>query len=194
MGIYTKGMFTAAELEEIREKFYYVDKDCYGRKRLFFDNAGGSLRLKKAEMAFHTIDSMPDASEHSNSLARELADIEERGREDIRKVIFNTKTGTIYPSYTASQIAMEVIRVILENARGTNVVITMLEHPSVFDAASFISPAIFMRQRRSVKEPVRSIRTFISMSTLFSMPLTALWILKNGERMQQASRRTSSLA
>ena len=75
MGIYTKGMFTAAELEEIREKFYYVDKDCYGRKRLFFDNAGGSLRLKKAEMAFHTIDSMPDASEHSNSLARELADL-----------------------------------------------------------------------------------------------------------------------
>ena len=139
MGIYTKGMFTAAELEEIREKFYYVDKDCYGRKRLFFDNAGGSLRLKKAEMAFHTIDSMPDASEHSNSLARELADLEERGREDIRKVIFNTKTGTIYPSYTASQIAMEVIRVILENARGTNVVITMLEHPSVFDAASFYS-------------------------------------------------------
>ena len=139
MGIYTKGMFTAAELEEIREKFYYVDKDCYGRKRLFFDNAGGSLRLKKAEMAFHTIDSMPDASEHSNSLARELADIEERGREDIRKVIFNTKTGTIYPSYTASQIAMEVIRVILENAKGTNVVITMLEHPSVFDAASFYS-------------------------------------------------------
>ena len=240
MGIYTKGMFTAAELEEIREKFYYVDKDCYGRKRLFFDNAGGSLRLKKAEMAFHTIDSMPDASEHSNSLARELADIEERGREDIRKVgredirkvIFNTKTGTIYPSYTASQIAMEVIRVILENAKGTNVVITILEHPSVFDAASFysakygmelrvagvnretggsliwlmriqrfyaawrppISPVIFMRQRRSVKEPVRSIRTFISMSTLFSMPLTALWILKNGERMQQASRRTSSLA
>ena len=110
MGIYTKGMFTAAELEEIREKFYYVDKDCYGRKRLFFDNAGGSLRLKKAEMAFHTIDSMPDASEHSNSLARELADLVERGREDIRKVIFNTKTGTIYPSYTASQIAMEVIR------------------------------------------------------------------------------------
>ena len=53
MGIYTKGMFTAAELEEIREKFYYVDKDCYGRKRLFFDNAGGSLRLKKAEMAFY---------------------------------------------------------------------------------------------------------------------------------------------
>ena len=136
---YTPGMFTAAELIEIREKFYYVDKDCYGRERLFLDNAGGSLRLKKAEEAFHRIDSMPDASEHSNSLALELAALEERGREDIKKVIFNAKSGAIYPSYTASQIAMEVIRVIMENAKGTNVVITMLEHPSVFDAASFYS-------------------------------------------------------
>lgn len=136
---YTPGMFTAAELIEIREKFYYVDKDCYGRERLFLDNAGGSLRLKKAEEAFHRIDSMPDASEHSNSLALELADLEERGREDIKKVIFNAGSGAIYPSYTASQIAMEVIRVIMENAKGTNVVITMLEHPSVFDAASFYS-------------------------------------------------------
>ena len=52
MGIYTKGMFTAAELEEIREKFYYVDKDCYGRKRLFFDNAGGSLRCGAGERRY----------------------------------------------------------------------------------------------------------------------------------------------
>ena len=35
MGIYTKGMFTAAELEEIREKFYYVDKDCYGGEKIY---------------------------------------------------------------------------------------------------------------------------------------------------------------
>ena len=34
---------------------------------------------------------------------------------------------------------MEVIRVIMENAKGTNVVTTMLEHPSVFDAAAFYS-------------------------------------------------------
>jgi len=61
----------------------------------FFDNAGGSLRLKKAEEVFHLIDSMPDASEHSNSIARELAALEDRGREDIKKVIFGAKSGTI---------------------------------------------------------------------------------------------------
>ena len=127
---------------------------------------------------------------------------------------------------------MEVIRVILENAKGTNVVITILEHPSVFDAASFYSAKYGMELRVAgvnretggvdtqaildlvdentallccmaasnisgyiyETEKICKGRTFISMSTLFSMPLTALWILKNGERMQQASRRTSSLA
>ena len=139
MSAYTDRMFTDAELEKIRAQFYYVDEDYYGRKRLFFDNAGGSLRLKKAEEAFQRIDSMPDASEHSNSLALELAALEDRGREDIKHVIFNAKSGTIYPTYTASQIAMEMVRVILENAKGTNVVTTMLEHPSVFDAARMYS-------------------------------------------------------
>ena len=139
MSTYTDRMFTEEELAEIRAQFYYVDEDYYGRKRLFFDNAGGSLRLKKAEEAFHKIDSMPDASEHSNSLALELAALEDRGREDIKHVIFNAKSGTIYPTYTASQIAMEMVRVILENAKGTNVVTTMLEHPSVFDAARMYS-------------------------------------------------------
>lgn len=139
MSTYTDRMFTEEELAEIRAQFYYVDEDYYGRKRLFFDNAGGSLRLKKAEEAFHRIDSMPDASEHSNSLALELAALEDRGREDIKNVIFNAKSGTIYPTYTASQIAMEMVRVILENAKGTNVVTTMLEHPSVFDAARMYS-------------------------------------------------------
>ncbi|MDO5132609.1 MAG: aminotransferase class V-fold PLP-dependent enzyme [Eubacteriales bacterium] len=134
--MYTEHMFSEEELEEIREQFYYVDRDYRGRERIFFDNAGGSLRLKKAEESFHQIDSMPDASEHSNELALELAALEERGREDLKKVVFNAKSGTIYPSFTASQIAMEVVRVILENAEGTNVVITKLEHPSVYDAAS----------------------------------------------------------
>ena len=139
MNTYRDRMFTGKELEEIRSKFYYADRDAYGRERLFFDNAGGSLRLKKAEEVFRRIDSMPDASEHSNSLALELSKIEEKGREDIKKVIFGAEGGTIYPTYTASQIAMEMICLITENASGTNVVTTLLEHPSVYDAAAYNS-------------------------------------------------------
>ena len=137
MDEYTANMFTAEELKEIRKQFYYVDQDIDGTPRLFFDNAGGSLRLKKAEDEFHRISAIPDASEHSNRLALKLADLEERGRKDIREVIFNARSGTIYPSFTASQIVMEVIRVMTDNAKGTNVVTSMLEHPSAFDACTY---------------------------------------------------------
>ena len=145
--MYTDHMFSGQELEEIRQKFYYVDKDYTGRERLFFDNAGGSLRLIAAEEEFRRIDSMPDASEHSNRVALELAALEDRGREDLKKVVFGAKGGALYPSYTASQIAMEVIRVIMENAVGTNVVITKLEHPSVYDAASLYAGKYGMELR-----------------------------------------------
>ena len=40
-------LFTSKELSELRSQFSFVDTDKNGNHRLFFDNAGGSLRLKK---------------------------------------------------------------------------------------------------------------------------------------------------
>ena len=37
--------FSDSLLQEIRDKFYYVDSDPY-EKRIYFENAGGSLTLK----------------------------------------------------------------------------------------------------------------------------------------------------
>ena len=121
------------ELKALRDKFYDVEQDFEGNRRLFFDNAGGSLRLKAAEEAFHRADRMPDCSEHSNRVAKYLEGIEEQGKRDLMECMFHAKTGTLYPGFTASQLMMDIIRVFSENARGTNVVTTMLEHPSSFD-------------------------------------------------------------
>ena len=128
-------LFDATELNELRKKFKYVDAQANGKKRVFFDNAGGSLRLIDAEKRFHAIDLHPDASEHLNTLALELLDIENKGREDIR-TLFNAKHGAIATGYTASQLMMEAVRIVSENVKGTNVVTTCLEHPSSFDAMS----------------------------------------------------------
>lgn len=130
-------MFTEEEMKEIRKKFNYVDQDIKGRHRLFFDNAGGSLRLIAAEQEFKRVSEMPDASEHSNELALELLRMEDKARADIKEVIFGAKHGVIYPSYTASQIMMEIARIFSEHAKGTNYVTTILEHPSSFDAMTY---------------------------------------------------------
>ena len=134
---YKDKMFTADELNKIRDKFYYVDCDIKKRHRLFFDNAGGSLRLKAAEEAFKRVSEIPDASEHSNELALELLAEEDKTRSDIKEIIFGAKGGVIYPSYTASQIIMDTVRIFSEHAHGTNYVTTVLEHPSSFDAMTY---------------------------------------------------------
>ena len=42
---------------QIRDKYYHVDVDPFTKsKRLFFDNSGGSFRLKDASEAFRNVD------------------------------------------------------------------------------------------------------------------------------------------
>ena len=79
------------ELKALRDKFYDVEQDFEGNRRLFFDNAGGSLRLKAAEEAFHRADRMPDCSEHSNRVAKYLEGIEEQGKRDLMECMFHAR-------------------------------------------------------------------------------------------------------
>jgi hypothetical protein len=41
-----KSPFSAEFMQHIRDSFYYVDHCPYAGKRIFFENAGGSLTLK----------------------------------------------------------------------------------------------------------------------------------------------------
>mgnify|MGYP000944873926 FL=1 len=128
-------LFEESLLKEIKNKFYHVDFDpVYNFERLFFDNAGGSFRLKAANEAFKKMDELPDCNEHSNRTALWLADIQKKGIEDIRTV-FNAKSGSIVTSLTASMLIFEMTRAIIENVPGNNIVTTALEHPSAYDSA-----------------------------------------------------------
>ncbi|SKC40557.1 aminotransferase class V-fold PLP-dependent enzyme [Maledivibacter halophilus] len=128
-------LFNDELMESIRDKFYHLNVDpLTQRKRLFFDNAGGALRLKSTSDAFKKIDELPDCPEHSNSSALKLYELQQRAYEDIR-TIFNAKSGSIVTSLTASMAMFEMARAIIENVPGTNVVTTVLEHPSAYDSA-----------------------------------------------------------
>lgn len=121
-------------LKDIRSSFYYIEKDPFlDEERIFFDNAGGSFRLKKANKAFKKFDSIPDCPEHSNRSAKMLLDIEKKGMEDIR-MMFNAPNGKVVTSLSASMVIFEMTRAVIENVPGTNVVTTELEHPSAFDS------------------------------------------------------------
>lgn len=130
-------LFNEQLTKEIKELFYHVDEDpILNKRRIFFDNAGGSLRLKKANDVLKKVDELPDCSEHSNYTAKWLLDVQEKAFQDIR-TIFNAKSGSIVTSLTASMVIFDINRAIIENVPGTNVVTTALEHPSAYDSVVF---------------------------------------------------------
>ncbi|MBV7275146.1 aminotransferase class V-fold PLP-dependent enzyme [Clostridium sp. PL3] len=129
-------LFSDELLKEIKDKFYNVDSDPRKGTRLFFDNAGGSFRLKSALEVFQEIDSLPDCPERVHDTALYLQKIQEDGTNDIRTIL-NVKNGSIVTSLTASQVMFQIVGTIAENIPGTNMVTTVLEHPSAFDSMKY---------------------------------------------------------
>ncbi len=120
-------------MREVRARFLQVDVDNQGRKRLYFDNAGGSFRLKAAVECFVRIDAVPDNTERIHAAARELQDVQAAGVADVR-MILNAYGGAVYAALTASGAMFDMVRAVAENVAGTNMVTTVLEHPSSYDA------------------------------------------------------------
>ncbi|SAK57915.1 class V aminotransferase [Caballeronia ptereochthonis] len=139
-------LFSESLMEQIQGRFHYIDHDVDGRARLFFDNAGGSFRLRAALDAFARIDALPDCPERMHERALYLQDIQTRGEEDIPRIL-NARDGSVYLSLTASAAMFEMVRAVMENVPGTNAVTTILEHPSSFDAMKLYCDARARRPR-----------------------------------------------
>jgi selenocysteine lyase/cysteine desulfurase len=127
--------FPAELSRQIKARFHHVDHDFMGRERLFFENAGGSLRLKAAVEAVAKVDTIPDSGERIHEVAVWLKQVQERGIDDVR-LLLNASGGTVHASLTASGAMFDMVRAVAENVRGDNIVTTVLEHPSAYDAAS----------------------------------------------------------
>lgn len=132
------GEFFSAELQkQIRDKFYYVDCEPNGHKRIFFENAGGSLRLKKCVEAKMEYEKYPDCPERIHDTALMLKTVQKNGTEDMMKVIFGASSGALMTELTASQAMFYMVGVIAQHIPGDNIVTSVLEHPSAFDAAKY---------------------------------------------------------
>lgn len=137
MKITDKKIFFDAKLQaEIKERFFYVNEDYLGRKRQFFENSGGSLRLKAAVAEKARLEYIPDCPERIHDTSMMLKQVKADGIKDIMEVIFGAYPGqgALVTELTASQCMFQVVRTILENTDGTNAVTTSIEHPSAYDA------------------------------------------------------------
>ena len=134
---YPNGLSFSRELiSELKERFFYVDDDGCGQ-RLFFDNSGGSLRLKRCVEAKADCEAYPDCPERAHEMARELKSIVKKGTEELLKTVFGASSGAIMTELTASQTMFQMVGMIMENVKGKNAVVSCLEHPSAFDAVEY---------------------------------------------------------
>lgn len=132
-----KILFDPALQAEIKDRFYYVNEDYLGRKRQFFENSGGSLRLKAAVAEKARLEKIPDCPERVHDTSLMLKQVKAKGIQDILEVIFGAEPGhgALVTELTSSQCMFQIVRTIMENAGfGTNAVTTSIEHPSAYDS------------------------------------------------------------
>lgn len=145
--------FPAELSREIKNRFHHVDTDFMGRTRLYFENAGGSLRLKAVLDAMAKVDAIPDSAERIHEAASWLKQVQTRGIDDVR-LLLNAKAGTVHASLTASGAMFEMVRAAAENVEGDNIVTTVLEHPSSYDAATMYAQRLGKELRVAPSDPV----------------------------------------
>lgn len=146
-------LFSDALQAQIKSRFLHVDHDLTGRERLFFDNAGGALRLGAAVAQFARIDAVPDNAERIHETAVFLQQVQAKGTQDLRTVL-NAEGGSVYAALTASGAMFDMVRAIAENVPGTNMVTTVLEHPSSFDAMQLYAERTGRALRVAPSNPV----------------------------------------
>ncbi len=135
---YQNGLLFDEKLQkELKEKFYYADFDPEHGERLFFENSGGSLRLKKCVEAKSALEAFPDCPERVHDRSVYLQSVVSQGTKDIMEIMFGAKSGALMTELTASQTMFHMVEIIMENIPGTNAVVSSLEHPSAFDAIEF---------------------------------------------------------
>ncbi len=132
-GVRNGKSFTKPIMQFVKDSFYHVDVGIDERPRLFFDNAGGSLRLKKSVETYAEISAIPDCPERIHKTAVYLQGIQDQGEQDFRMML-NVEGGVVHTSLTASKAMFDMVRAIVENVPGGNMVTTILEHPSSYDA------------------------------------------------------------
>jgi len=135
---YPNGLLFCDEFQaELKSRFCHADADPIHGKRLFFDNSGGSLRLKSCVEAKCLYEELPDCPERMHERSVWLKETVERGTDEILRIIFGAKSGALMTELTASQTMFNMVGMVMENIPGTNAVVSSLEHPSAFDAVEY---------------------------------------------------------
>lgn len=142
--------------KSLMAQFCYGNEDPDYGHRLFFENSGGSLRLKRAVEAKTALEQFPDCPERNRGRGFEIGQkYVAGGTKDIMETVFGAKSGALVTELSASQCMFKAVGAILEGVNwGTNAVTTLLEHPSAHDAVQYYAAKTGREFRKIPANPV----------------------------------------
>ncbi len=148
-------LFPAALLREIRAQFHHVETcPVTGRPRIFFENGGGSLKLKTAIARSAEIAAIPDQEQRDNEASRYLKKVLDDGREDLR-LFFGARSGQVISGETGTLLLWRFVRAVALSAPPGPFLSSSLEHPASFDAAKHWADQT-RRERITIKLDIRT--------------------------------------
>ena len=116
-------------IKEIREKFCHVDACPYSGKRIFFENAGGSLTLKSVADRSALMAAIPDNQGRDNIASSSIMDIINKSKLKTLN-FFNTKSGSILIGESGTELLFRLIRTAVLSSGKGSIVGSTLEHPA----------------------------------------------------------------
>jgi selenocysteine lyase/cysteine desulfurase len=129
-------MFSPELLNEVRDRFLYVNWDPYSGERIYLEASGGGLRLKSVLDTMCRELALPDELFRYNPASDHVVELYDQGIEDV-KIFLGAKSGVIVPANSATHTLFRAVNAITAHVPGNNVVTTQLEHPASSSAAKY---------------------------------------------------------
>ena len=121
-------------IESVRKKFMHVETCPFEGERIFFENAGGSLRLKSVVETSALYASYPDNQGRENDASKSLVKSIENGKAKMR-LFFNADRGDVIVGESGTELLFRLIRTAaLELPEGGAMLSSTLEHPASMSA------------------------------------------------------------
>jgi len=136
VAIVEKQMFSPSLLEQIRDRFVYVDQDPYSGQRVYLEASGGSLRLKSVVETVTKEVALPDELYRYNPASDYVVEATQKGIEDV-KLFLGAKSGNIMSANSATQTIFRAVNAVASHIPGNNIVTSQLEHPAVLSPTKY---------------------------------------------------------
>lgn len=128
---------TPGLIDAVRNRFAHVEACPFEGPRIFFENAGGALRLKSVIETSAAHAGYPDNQGRANGASQALMGMIAKGKADMRLFFNAADAGEVFVGESGTEVLFRLVRTAaLAAAPGGVMLGSTLEHPASFSAMS----------------------------------------------------------